>query len=127
MNFLLGDQRTADDLEEMAGGDEAARVAVCCPEGDLDTCTVSAFREGAAALCGWPWVIFDLSRLTFMDSVGLGALIGAIRRVREAGGQAIVCAPRRPVGRLLRTVGLDRIAPVEDSLEVTLRRIHTAS
>ena len=127
MTFLLGGQRTADDLEEAPGWDEVGQVAISCPEGDLDAYTVSAFRERVAPLCGRPWVIFDLSKLTFIDSVGLGALIGAIRRIREAGGQSFVCAARPPVGRLLRMVGLDRIVAIEDSLEVVLRRIGTAS
>ncbi|MHB1446239.1 MAG: STAS domain-containing protein [Acidimicrobiales bacterium] len=127
MTFLLGGHRTMDDSDHVGTLDQVGDVAIFCPEADLDAYSVSAFRERAAGLCGRPWVIFDLSKTTFIDSVGLGALIGAIRRIRETGGQAIVCAPRPPVGRLLRTVGLNRIVAIEDAVAPTLDQIGAAS
>lgn len=102
---------------------EDTEVAVCHPEGDLDARTSAAFREAAAQLCGRSRVVFDLSGLAFMDSCGLGALIGGIRRIREHGGRVVVCSGRRPISRLLRTVGLDRVVTVEDSLESAVHHL----
>ena len=47
-----------------------------------------------------------------MDSAGLGALIGGIRRAREAGGEVAVACSRPTLTRLLHTTGFDRIVPV---------------
>lgn len=54
--------------------------------------------------------LFDLSRVPFMDSAGIGALVGGIRRPRELGGDVAVACDRPALLRLLRTTGLDRIA-----------------
>ena len=51
-----------------------------------------------------------------MDSAGLGALIGGIRRAREAGGQVAVACSRPTLTRLLHTTGFDRIVPVTESI-----------
>jgi len=52
----------------------------------------------------------------FVDSAGLGALIGGIRRAREAGGDVAVCCNRPTLVRLLHTTGFDRIVTVADTV-----------
>ena len=97
--------------------DEAADHVVCRPNGELDAFTVSGFREALADLASRRRVIIDLSAVTFMDSAGLGALIGGIRRIREAGGDVGVSCNRPTLLRLLRTTGFDRIVAVVDTVE----------
>lgn len=91
---------------------ERTGITVCHMTGDLDAFTAADLREAAASLRGATRVVFDLSDVPFIDSTGLGALIGGIRRLREAGGSVVVCSTRAPVLRLLRTVGLDRVVRV---------------
>ena len=57
-------------------------------------------------------LLIDLSEVPFMDSAGLGALIGGIRRVREAEGDVAVISTTPSLNRLLHTTGFDRIVPV---------------
>ena len=57
-----------------------------------------------------------MSEVPFVDSAGLGALIGGIRRAREAGGDVAVCCNRPTLVRLLHTTGFDRIVTVTDTL-----------
>ena len=57
-----------------------------------------------------------------MDSAGLGALIGGIRRAREAGGDVAVACSRPTLTRLLHTTGFDRIVPVTETVEEARRR-----
>ena len=59
----------------------------------------------------------DASSVPFMDSAGLGALIGGIRRAREAGGDVAVACSRSTLTRLLHTTGFDRIVPVTETLD----------
>ena len=87
-------------------------VTVCRPTGELDAFTVSTFREQLAALAGAPEVVIDLGGVPFMDSAGLGALIGGIRKLREAGGKVVVVCARSAVLRLLHTTGFDRMVSV---------------
>jgi anti-sigma B factor antagonist len=87
-------------------------VTVCRPVGELDAFTVGGFRDQLTELRSSPALLIDLSDVPFMDSAGLGALIGGIRRVRDAGGNVGVVCSRPAVLRLLRTTGFDRIVDV---------------
>lgn len=88
---------------------------VCHLEGNLEQHTVAQFREAVSVLPSEQPVVFELSAVPFIDSAGLGALIGAIRRTRELGGEVAVCAPRPSVSRVLQMVGLPRIVTVTGS------------
>ena len=84
---------------------------ICRPVGELDAFTVSQFRQTLAELASSPQLLIDMSGVPFVDSAGLGALIGGIRRARELGGDVAVACNRPTLTRLLRTTGFDRIAP----------------
>jgi anti-sigma B factor antagonist len=92
--------------------DLEAGYTVCRPVGELDAFTVSQFRQTLAELASSPRLLIDLTGVPFVDSAGLGALIGGIRRVRELGGDVAVACPRATLTRLLRTTGFDRIVTV---------------
>ncbi|MFQ5557358.1 MAG: STAS domain-containing protein [Acidimicrobiales bacterium] len=87
------------------------------PAGELDAYTVAQFREALAELATEPRVVVELSDVPFMDSAGLGALIGGIRRIRENEGRVAVACGRATLMRLLHTTGFNRIVPVKDTLE----------
>jgi anti-sigma B factor antagonist len=97
--------------------EEAAGYTVCRPVGELDAYTVGQFRESLGDLATAGRLVIDLSEVPFMDSAGLGALIGGIRRAREAGGQVAVSCSRPTLTRLLHTTGFDRIVPVTESID----------
>jgi anti-sigma B factor antagonist len=90
---------------------------ICRPVGELDAYTVGQFREALGELASKPRLLIDLSSVPFMDSAGLGALIGGIRRAREAGGDVAVACSRPTLIRLLHTTGFDRIVPVVETVE----------
>jgi len=93
---------------------------VCRPVGELDAYTVGQFREVLSTFTGVSRLVIDLSEVPFMDSAGLGALIGGIRRARENDGAVAVACARPTLSRLLHTTGFDRIVPVAESLEGAL-------
>ena len=93
---------------------------VCRPIGELDAYTVGEFREALNALTDKPQILVDLSEVPFMDSAGLGALIGGIRRTREQDGKVVVACSRPTLLRLLHTTGFDRIVPVAETMEEAL-------
>ena len=90
---------------------------LCRPIGELDAYTVSQFRDVLGTLATKPNLVIALSDVPFMDSAGLGALIGGIRRAREAGGDVAVACSRPTLTRLLHTTGFDRIVSVTDTVE----------
>jgi anti-sigma B factor antagonist len=58
-------------------------------------------------------VVIDLSRVTFIDSSGLGVLVGALRRVQEHGHRLVLRAPTASLQRVLEVTGLASAFPVE--------------
>ncbi|MGH9070446.1 MAG: STAS domain-containing protein [Acidimicrobiales bacterium] len=97
--------------------ERADGYTVCRPVGELDAFTVGQFRQALSELASTPRLLIDLSGVPFVDSAGLGALIGGIRRVRELGGMVAVCSTRTTLTRLLRTTGFDRIVTVAQTVE----------
>jgi anti-sigma B factor antagonist len=100
---------------------------ICRPVGELDAYTVGQFRDRLAELASSPRLLIDLSSVPFMDSAGLGALIGGIRRAREAGGDVAVACSRPTLTRLLHTTGFDRIVPVTETVEAAAEALATAN
>jgi anti-sigma B factor antagonist len=97
--------------------EQADDYTLCRPVGELDAYTVGQFRESLAELSGAGRLLIDLSEVPFMDSAGLGALIGGIRRAREAEGEVAVVCSRPTLTRLLHTTGFDRIVAVKETLD----------
>ena len=62
-------------------------------------------------------IIVDLSQLEFLDSTGLGALIGAHKRSSEHGGSVRLVAQEGQILRLLRITGLLDVFPVYPNVE----------
>jgi len=57
-----------------------------------------------------------LREVDFLDSTGLGALVGGLKRLREQDGSLkLVTGPGR-IARLLGLTGLDRIFPLSQSI-----------
>ena len=97
--------------------DQTEAGTVCRVIGNLEDLTAGEFREDIAQLHPHGRVIFELSAVPFVDSAGLGALIGAIRRIRDLDGDAVVCSVRPSVARVLELVGLNRIVAVLGDLD----------
>lgn len=103
--------------------EEADGYTICRPIGELDAYTVGQFRESLAELASRPKLLIDMSEVPFVDSAGLGALIGGIRRAREVGGDVAVCCNRPTLVRLLHTTGFDRIVTVTDTIQEAARSL----
>ena len=78
--------------------------------GDLDLTSAPALRSEIVRLVaeGTTRVVLDLSGVEFCDSVGLGALVGAQKRLRARGGVVRLAACSAPVRRVLELTSLDR-------------------
>jgi stage II sporulation protein AA (anti-sigma F factor antagonist) len=51
-------------------------------------------------------VVLDMSRLTFMDSSGIGVVLGRYRKVKESGGRLSVRGLSDKMDRILRLAGV---------------------
>ena len=62
-------------------------------------------------------VIFNFSNVTFMDSAGIGMLLGRYKVVRMLGGTIEIININRQVKKLFEMSGILKIIPVTDNLE----------
>lgn len=99
---------------------------ICRLTGEVDAYTVGDFREALAGMTDVKRLLIDLSEVPFMDSAGLGALIGGIRKVREAEGDVAVVSNTASLNRLLHTTGFDRIVPVCETVDEALAALDEA-
>lgn len=65
-------------------------------------------------------IVVDLTQLEFLDSTGLGALIGAHRRASEHAGSVRLVTHEGQILRLLRITGLLDVFAVYPSVEAAL-------
>ncbi|NLO99554.1 MAG: STAS domain-containing protein [Clostridiaceae bacterium] len=59
-------------------------------------------------------IILDCRDLTYIDSMGLGILVGALKRVREKDRNITIRNPRNTVRKLFRITGLDKAFIIEE-------------
>jgi anti-sigma B factor antagonist len=87
--------------------------------GSLDIATSPTVRAALteASERGSHRLIVDLTRVDFLDSTGLGALIGGQRRAKEFGGEVRLVAKEGQILRLLRITGLLKVFAVYPALE----------
>ena len=110
----MGDALTITVRSERGG-------VIAAVTGEIDISTVSQLRERLFELAdSGGTLIVDLNRVTFIDSAGLGALVGTARRVAEHGGSLhAVCSQPQP-RRLLWMTGVDRRIPLATTVDEVL-------
>ncbi|MBO5269735.1 MAG: anti-sigma factor antagonist [Clostridia bacterium] len=57
--------------------------------------------------------LLDLSGIEFMDSSGLGLIMGRIALMRKLGGETVLYHPTEKVLRIVRLSGLERMMKIE--------------
>lgn len=90
--------------------------------GDLDVATSPSLRAALteAASHGEHNIIVDLSRLGFLDSTGLGALIAADKQAKLHNGDVRLVAHEGQILRLLRITGLLDVLRVYADIDAAL-------
>jgi len=92
---------------------------------------ISAVREKTVEALSpepqFPFIALDCSRVTFIDSTGLGLLIATFRRCKEAGGTFLLVSPSLAVIQILAALRLDRLIPIATSPEEIRERIDASA
>ena len=91
-----------------------AGVVVVRVSGDLDVQSADSFRRRVDAWMAedCPHLVLNLSKVTFLDSTGLGVLLGRIRKAEATGCRLGVVPPPGVARRLLDMAALGRAVPL---------------
>ena len=105
---------------------QRGEVPVLAIAGEVDLATVPRLRDQLVRLAGdHPGVpvVADLGGVTFIDSTGLGVLVGAQRRIRGHGGELhlVVSSPR--LAEVLALTRLDAVFPIHATLSSAVASI----
>ena len=97
---------------------ESGTTSILAVEGEVDAHTAPQLKSaiGVALDRGATELIVDLDQVIFMDSTGLGVLVGGLKRLREVGGELRIVCTRRPILRILEITGLDKVIPLYSAL-----------
>jgi anti-sigma B factor antagonist len=92
--------------------------------GELDIATVTQLRECLSSLAasGRP-LVADLDRVSFVDSAGISALVGAARRAAAHGASLHAVCAQPHIRRVFTLTGLDRQIPLARTLDGALQAL----
>lgn len=92
--------------------------------GELDLSSVTAFRErvdGELRATGAPNLVLNLRNLDFVDSTGLGAILGRMRQITSGGGKMVLASVPPRVMSMLEMAGLASLIPIARTEEDAVR------
>jgi anti-sigma B factor antagonist len=79
--------------------------------GEIDLFTAPELKQRLSSLIdsGRRLLVIDLSETTFLDSTALGALIGAVKRLRAHDGELVIVNRDETIAKTFEITGLDQI------------------
>ena len=95
-------------------------ILIAAIEGEIDhhsAETILRELDNRFSESGAKNLIFDFKGLKFMDSSGLGIIIGRYKTVSALGGRTGICAPTDSVKRLITLAGIHKIIPLFSSID----------
>lgn len=87
-------------------------------EGELDMHSAGEFRQivdNALDKSGTKNILLNLSNVTFVDSSGLGVILGRYKHISQLGGQMITAKIQPQVAKIFELSGLFRIIKTYNS------------
>lgn len=93
--------------------------AVLSVRGEVDVYTAPKFRERLIELVteGHHRVIVDLEGVDFLDSTGLGVLVGGLKRLRSHEGDLLLVCTQSRILKVFEITGLTKVFSIFDSVE----------
>ncbi len=83
--------------------------------GELDHCSARNIRSAVdlELMKRLPCtLVIDLSRLSFMDSSGIGLIIGRYKLMQELGGRVVIEGASPGIAKLLRLAGISKLCSI---------------
>lgn len=90
--------------------------------GEIDVYTAPALREELTGLIDREHtdLIVDLTAVKFMDSTGLGVLVGALKKVRTLGGDLRLVIDQEKILKVFRITALTQVFTIHTTIDEAL-------
>ena len=91
--------------------------------GEIDVYTAPTLREELAGLVDAEKtdIVVDLTDVSFMDSTGLGVLVGALKKVRTLGGELRLVIDQEKVLKVFRITALTQVFDIHATVDEALK------
>lgn len=102
--------------------DEREGATVIAVGGELDLGSSPRLREAGVRqlVAGVPLLVLDLTDLEFLDSTGLGVIVGLLKRARTLGSDLRLVIARERVRAPFRVTGIDTLLPIHPDVDGAL-------
>jgi anti-sigma B factor antagonist len=100
-------------------------VSLC---GEVDVYSAPKLRETIKGLVdeGKYNIVVNLEEVAFLDSTGLGVLVGGLKRVKHHSGELGIICNQEKILRIFRITGLTKVFPIYRSREELLTNVKEA-
>ena len=102
------------------------RTLLCSIDGELDHHLAGSVRETIdrkLKSTNAVNIIFDFTKVGFMDSSGIGVIMGRYKLSKMLGGKVIIYGAKKQTRRIIEMSGIDKIVKLCDKLEQALELI----
>lgn len=102
---------------ELVVGNSGGNEKLVILRGEIDIYSAPDFRENLFQVIGdcKEDVVLDCSELSYIDSMGLGIMVAALKRARQNDSNVRIRNPKPNVKKLFKITGLDKVFIMEDS------------
>lgn len=92
--------------------------------GEIDVATAPRLREQLIKLVNEQrfMIVVDLGGVDFIDSTGLGVLIGALKRVRTHDGNLVLVCTEPRIVKVFEITGLNQVFQIHSSVDAAVIR-----
>ena len=66
-------------------------------------------------------IVFDMQRITFLDSSGCGTILSCLRQLNSSGGDLKMCGVQKPVRALFELIRMHRIVEIHNTREEAVK------
>jgi anti-anti-sigma factor len=81
---------------------------VCTPSESLDLRSTASLGDLIDLVIPGRDIVIDLRQVREVDAIGIGLLVGLVRRVRSTGDSALICNPSPRIRRKLQRAGVQK-------------------
>lgn len=93
-------------------------VVVHLPGETLEASITLEFKQGIEPILEKNTsVVFDMSQIRFIDSMGCGVLLTSLKKLKDKGGGLKLCCITDPVNSIFKLMGFDRIFSIFEMRE----------
>ena len=117
-----GTEQKEDRVDVSVTSRQSGDRTVIEVKGEIDVYTAPALREEISSLVDaeHTTIVVDLTQVSFMDSTGLGVLVGALKKVRTLGGDLSLVINEEKILKVFRITALTQVFSIHPTLEEAL-------